>query len=95
MDAKTVFTKTAKGVTQVNQKTQSLSKDMMKVLKLVDGKSTVLEMAKKIEVPEMVLGKAMGQLQSEGYIKVFEIKADPPSEFKSGCSLAKAYSAQP
>ena len=83
MDAKTVFTKTAKGVTQVNQKTQSLSKDMMKVLKLVDGKSTVLEMAKKIEVPEMVLGKAMGQLQSEGYIKVFEIKADPPSEFKS------------
>lgn len=83
MDAKTVFTKTAKGVTQVNQKTQSLSKDMMKVLKLVDGKSTVLEMAKKIEVPEMVLGKAMGQLQSDGYIKVFEIKADPPSEFKT------------
>ncbi len=83
MDAKTVFTKTAKGVTQVNQKAQSLSKDMMKVLKLVDGKSTVTEMAKKIEVTELALSKALGQLQSESYIKIFEIKADAPSDFRT------------
>ncbi len=81
MDAQTVFTKTAKGVTQVNQKAQSLSKDMMKVLKLVDGKSTITEMAKKVEVSELALSKALGQLKSDGYIKVFEIKADLPSEF--------------
>ena len=47
MDLKTVFTKTAKGVTQVNQKTQSLSRDLMKVLKVIDGKSTVEELADK------------------------------------------------
>ena len=39
MDRTTVFTKTAKGITQVNQKSASLSKDLMKVLKLIDGKS--------------------------------------------------------
>ena len=36
MDLKTIFTKTAKGVTQVNQKTQSLSRGLMKVLKVID-----------------------------------------------------------
>ena len=39
MDKATVFTKTAKGITQVNQRSASLSKDLMKVLKLIDGKS--------------------------------------------------------
>ena len=50
MDLKTIFTKTAKGVTQVNQKTQSLSRDLMKVLKVIDGKSNVETLATKADV---------------------------------------------
>ena len=50
MDLKTIFTKTAKGVTQVNQKTQSLSRDLMKVLKVIDGKSNVETLASKADV---------------------------------------------
>ena len=42
MDRSTVFTKTAKGITQVNQKSASLSKDLMKVLKVIDGKVEVI-----------------------------------------------------
>ena len=49
MDLKTIFTKTAKGVTQVNQKTQSLSRDLMKVLKAIDGKSNVTALSAKAE----------------------------------------------
>jgi|GEM_PF-3774860 len=54
MDSNTVFTKTAKGVTQVNQRTQSLSRELTRVLKAIDGKSTVAQLAVKAEMP--VLG---------------------------------------
>ena len=47
MDNTTVFTKTAKGITQVNQRSASLSRDLMKVLKLIDGKSTFAEIIER------------------------------------------------
>ena len=50
MDKATVFTKTAKGITQVNQKSASLSKDLMKVLKLIDGKSNFGQLLEKAEL---------------------------------------------
>ncbi len=82
MDLKTVFTKTAKGVTQVNQKTQSLSKDLMKVLKVIDGKSTVEELAEKADLASSAVEKLLGQLQKDGFAKIFEVKQDVPlSEF--------------
>lgn len=78
MELKTVFTKTAKGVTQVNQKTQSLSRDLMKVLKLVDGKSTLEELAERNDIAAATLDKAMNQLKKEAFIKVFEVKVETP-----------------
>ena len=50
MDAKTIFTKTAKGVTQVNQKTQSLSREMTRALKAIDGKSNVDALVDKADL---------------------------------------------
>lgn len=78
MDAKTIFTKTAKGVTQVNQKTQSLSKEMAKVLKTIDGKSNVAALAEKADMVMPALTKILAALQKEGYAKIFEVRREEP-----------------
>ena len=85
MDAKTVFTKTAKGLTQVNQRTQSLSKDMMKALKAIDGKSNVDALVDKSDLAMPVLTKVLSALQKDGYVKIFEVKKEEPlSDFGGG-----------
>ncbi len=78
MDAKTIFTKTAKGVTQVNQKTQSLSREMTKVLKVIDGRSNVDTLVDKADLAMPALAKVLSALQKEGYVKVFEVKKEEP-----------------
>jgi hypothetical protein len=82
MDAKTIFTKTAKGVTQVNQKTQSLSRQHSKILKAIDGKSTIDSLSDKLDIAIPILEKELGLLKKEGFIKVFEVRVETPiSEF--------------
>ena len=76
MDLNTIFTKTAKGVTQVNQKTQSLSRDLMKILKAIDGKSNVTALAEKADYPVSSLEKALTALQKDAFIKVFEVRQE-------------------
>ena len=77
MDKTTVFTKTAKGITQVNQRSASLSKDLMKILKLVDGKSTFAQLMEKGELEKNVLEKGMNTLIRDGFARIFETKKDP------------------
>ena len=82
MDAKTIFTKTAKGVTQVNQKTQSLSRLPSKILKAIDGKSNLSALSDKLDVSLPSLEKELGQLVKDGFIKIFEVRVEAPiSEF--------------
>ena len=82
MDAKTVFTKTAKGVTQVNQKTQSLSRQLTKVLKSIDGKSNLTVLAEKVDLDVAAIEKDLAQLKKDGFIKIFEVRQlEPISEF--------------
>jgi len=76
MDLKTIFTKTAKGVTQVNQKTQSLSRELMKVLKAIDGKSHVTALSEKTDIAPPALEKALSTLKKDGFIKIFEVKQE-------------------
>ncbi len=78
MDSNTVFTKTAKGVTQVNQRTQSLSRDLTRVLKAIDGKSTVAQLAVKTDMTVLAVGKTLAQLQRDSFTKIFEIKVEIP-----------------
>ncbi|MBK6982170.1 MAG: hypothetical protein IPH30_12175 [Betaproteobacteria bacterium] len=82
MDNSTVFTKTAKGITQVNQRSASLSKDLMKILKLVDGKSTFAQILDKAELDKPVLEKAMNTLIKDGFARIFETRkqVDPFGE---------------
>ncbi len=77
MDNTTVFTKTAKGITQVNQRSASLSRDLMKVLKLVDGKSTFAEILDKGEFEKPTLEKAINTLIKDGFARVFTTRKDP------------------
>ena len=81
MDKSTVFTKTAKGITQVNQKSASLSKDLMKVLKLIDGKSNVGQLGEKAELDKMQLEKALNTLAKDGFARVFQTKKEEADPF--------------
>ncbi|MDX2217632.1 MAG: hypothetical protein SF172_01235 [Burkholderiales bacterium] len=76
MDLKTIHSKTGKGVTQITQRTAPLSKDLMKVLKLVDGKSTLEQTAKAADLPVPTTEKALQQLVKEGFIRIFETKKE-------------------
>ena len=79
MDNSTVFTKTAKGITQVNQKSASLSKDLMKVLKLIDGKSKFAQILEKAELDKTVLEKALNTLIKDGFARIFETEGRSPT----------------
>lgn len=83
MDRATVFTKTAKGITQVNQKSASLSKDLMKVLKLIDGKSNFGQLIDKADMDKGVLEKALNTLQQGGFARVFETRKEEADPFSA------------
>jgi hypothetical protein len=77
MDNKTVFTKTAKGITQVNQRSASLSRDLMKILKLIDGKSSLGDILQRAEMDKPSLEKAVNTLIKDGFARVFETRKEP------------------
>ncbi|MDO8990793.1 MAG: hypothetical protein Q7U91_14305 [Sideroxyarcus sp.] len=66
MDKKTVFIKTAKG----DSEGTNLSSDLKRILSLIDGKSTVDELAKRAP-PSLREGcrDILGELEEEGYIR--------------------------
>src|SRR5687767_3893961 len=84
MDRNTVFTKTAKGITQVNQRSASLSKDLMKVLKLIDGKSNFGQLIEKAEIDKGVLEKALNTLTKDGFARIFETRKEEIDPFADG-----------
>jgi len=81
MDRNTVFTKTAKGITQVNQKSASLSKDLMKVLKLIDGKSNFGQLMEKADFDKNSLEKALNTLTKDGFARVFQVRQEEADPF--------------
>jgi len=81
MDRTTVFTKTAKGITQVNQKSASLSKDLMKVLKLIDGKSNFGQLMEKADLDKPSLEKALNSLTKDGFARVFQVRKEEADPF--------------
>ena len=81
MDKATVYTKTAKGITQVNQRSASLSKDLMKVLKLIDGKSNFGQLLEKADIDKGALEKALITLAKDGFARVFETRKEEADPF--------------
>ena len=81
MDRTTVYTKTAKGITQVNQKSASLSKDLMKVLKMIDGKSNFGQIMEKADMDQAALTKALNALTKDGFSRVFQVRKEEADPF--------------
>ena len=81
MERSTVFTKTAKGITQVNQKSASLSKDLMKVLKVIDGKSNLGQIMEKVEMDKGPTEIVINKLLKEGYARIFETRKEEADPF--------------
>ena len=81
MDKTTVYTKTAKGITQVNQKSASLSRDLMKVLKLIDGKSNFGQIMEKADLDQSSLTKVLNALTKDGFARVFQTRKEEADPF--------------
>ena len=71
MDNKTIYSKTGKGVLEIKNKAGKLPKDLVKVLTLIDGKSTVADLISKSKLSDADMNKALGDLTTGGYIKEF------------------------
>ena len=71
MDNKTIYSKTGKGVLEIKNKAGKLPRDLVKVLTLIDGKSTVADLMAKSKLSDSDVNKALGDLTTGGYIKEF------------------------
>ncbi len=72
MDNSTIFTKTAKGVSEAVGKTKFLSRDLRKVLKEIDGTATVGALQTKLgSMAEDKLFKLLDELVTGDYVREF------------------------
>jgi hypothetical protein len=71
MNKTTVFSKTGKGLLEIKNKSNRLSKDQFRVLNLVDGKATLDDLVDKSRVTEVDLRKILTLLSDGGFIKEF------------------------
>jgi AsmA-like protein len=71
MNRTTVFSKTGKGLLEIKNKSNRLSKDQFRVLNLVDGKATLDDLVDKGRISEVELRKVLSALSDGGFIKEF------------------------
>src|SRR5258706_3167387 len=66
MDKKTVYSKTGKGVLEIKNKAGKLPKDLVRVLTLIDGKSSVADLITKSKLGDPEINKALSDLTIGG-----------------------------
>jgi hypothetical protein len=71
MDHRIVYSKTGKGVLEIKNKAGKLSRELAKVLGLVDGKSSVDDLIAKSNLSEANVARVLKQLEDRGYVKEF------------------------
>ncbi len=71
MNRTTVFSKTGKGLLEIKNKSNRLSKDQFRVLNLVDGKATLDDLVDKSRITEVELRKVLAARADGGFIKEF------------------------
>ena len=71
MNRTTVFSKTGKGLLEIKNRSNRLSKDQFRVLNLVDGKATLDDLVDKSRITEVELRKVLLALSDAGFIKEF------------------------
>ncbi|HWQ39593.1 MAG TPA: hypothetical protein VNM24_13485 [Burkholderiales bacterium] len=85
MDLKTIYSKTGKGVLEIKNKGGKLSRELVRVLTLIDGKSSVADLAVKAKLSDAEVSRCIRQLEEGGYIKEFAalsggISTVPPAD---------------
>ena len=71
MNKTTVFSKTGKGLLEIKNRSNRLSKDQFRVLNLVDGKATLDDLVDKSRITEVELRTVLAALSDAGFIKEF------------------------
>jgi len=80
MENKTVYSKTARGMREAADKTKDLPKDLRKVLKAIDGKSTFQDLLNSLKAYSPVsLEQAVTALIQGDYIRKLEDASPPPT----------------
>src|SRR5258708_37361589 len=95
MDNKTIYSKTGKGVLEIKNKAGKLPKDLVKVLTLIDGKSTVSDLMAKSRLGDAEMNKALGDLSTGGYIKEFANTSTGTPSGGGGASYVDHHAAPP
>jgi hypothetical protein len=75
----TVYTKTAKGILELRNKSARLSRELAVVFQSVDGKATVTELLPKSGMTAPQLHQALNTLVSDGYIKTVATATAQPA----------------
>ncbi len=81
MDKSTTFSKTGKGLLEIKNKSRSLSRELFKLLNLIDGRSGFDDLQEKLgRVPDKELLLQLRQLSDLGFIKevVVSVLVPPP-----------------
>ncbi|MEX0960048.1 MAG: hypothetical protein WDZ63_12240 [Burkholderiales bacterium] len=88
MDKKTIYSKTGKGVLEIKNKAAKLSKDLGRILSLIDGKSTVADLIARSRMSDADVSRCLKQLEDSGYIKEF---ANPSAGYSGGPPADTSY----
>ena len=71
MELHAIFTKTPRGITEVKTRAAKLPRNLLSILALVDGKSTLDRLLRESKLAETKFCQAISRLEEEGFIKVF------------------------
>ena len=69
MEPNAVMSKTGRGVLQIKYRSQQLPDDQYRVLRMIDGKTTLRELAKKSTINEASLLSTLQTLVDDGFIR--------------------------
>jgi hypothetical protein len=75
MTPQTVFTKTAKGILEIRNKSTRLPRDLLGVLEIIDGNASVADLQQRSGLGEAQMHHALTTLANDGYAKTVA----PPS----------------
>jgi hypothetical protein len=88
MDKKTIYSKTGKGVLEIKNKAGKLSRELGRILSLIDGKSNVADITAKSRMADGDISRCLKQLEDSGYIKEF---ANPSAGYSGGPPADTSY----
>lgn len=92
MDKTAIFSKTAKGIAALDERKHALSRDEYRLLGVVDGRSSLLELAEKVDLNQGVCEQILARLLADGLLNQHLVSSELnhlPSLAESTISVAE------